>query len=314
VARLDLAPRILGTLRRLVGASSVVHLHTPNPLMMAALCGCPSRAPLVVTWHSDVVKQRVRGLFLRPVEEAVLRRAALVLSDSAGYVAGSPALLRHRDKVEVLPLGLDLHPYSHPSMRALHLAEGLRREHGSPLWLAVGRLVYYKGFHVAIDALAHAPGRLLVVGTGPEEQRLRARARERGVADRVVWLGQASAEILQAAYQAATALWFPSNARSEGFGQVQVEAMASGCPVVNTAIPHSGAPWVSLDGISGLTVPMEDPAALAGASRRLLDPVLRARLSNGARVRAVTEFDQELMARRSLDLYGRATERASRRV
>ncbi|MGL4554807.1 MAG: glycosyltransferase, partial [Gemmataceae bacterium] len=106
------------------------------------------------------------------------------------------------------------------------------------------------------------------------------------------------------AYHAATALWFPSNARSEAFGFTQVEAMASGCPVLNTAIPGSGVPWVSRDGESGLTVPVGDAAALARSANRLLtEPGLRARLAEGGRERARREFDDTAMARRTRDVY-----------
>src|SRR5262249_28666229 len=106
-------------------------------------------------------------------------------------------------------------------------------------------------------------------------------------------------------YLAADAFWFPSNARSEAFGLVQVEAMASGCPVINTAIPHSGVPWVSRHDETGLTVPVNDPCALAAAARRLLEePGLRDRLTAAARRRAADEFDHRVMARRSLEVYG----------
>ena len=81
--------------------------------------------------------------------------------------------------------------------------------------------------------------------------------------------------------------------------------MASGCPVINAAIPHSGVPWVSRHEESGLTVPVDDPAAFAAAARRLLDePALRDRLAAGARARAVAEFDRAAMGRRSLAFYG----------
>src|SRR5207302_7080134 len=123
-----------------------------------------------------------------------------------------------------------------------------------------------------------------------------------GVAERIVWAGVVSDDELVGAYHAATALWFPSNARSEGFGLVQVEAMASGCPVINAAIPASGVTWVSRDGETGFTVPLDDPIALARASMRLLtERGLRERLSRGARERAVREFDDRVMARRSLE-------------
>ena len=100
-------------------------------------------------------------------------------------------------------------------------------------------------------------------------------------------------EDLIAHHLAADAFGCPSNARSgRRSALVQVEAMASGCPVINTAIPHSGVPWVSRHEESGLTVPVDDPAAFAAAARRLLEePGLRDRLAAGARARAIAEFD-----------------------
>jgi rhamnosyl/mannosyltransferase len=136
------------------------------------------------------------------------------------------------------------------------------------------------------------------------EAELKNKARELGVADRVVWHGHASTDELIGAYRAATALWFPSTARSEGFGLVQVEAMASGCPVVNTAISGSGVAWVCRHELEGLTAPANDPAGFAQAANRLLcEPGLRERLAAGGRQRAAAEFDWSVMGRRSLDLY-----------
>ena len=82
--------------------------------------------------------------------------------------------------------------------------------------------------------------------------------------------------------------------------------MACGLPVINAAIPHSGVAWVGLDGVTALTVPVDDPAALAAAANRLLDePGLRDRLGAAGRERAIREFDHRVMARRSLAIYGR---------
>jgi rhamnosyl/mannosyltransferase len=180
----------------------------------------------------------------------------------------------------------------------------LRKQSRGPLWLCVGRLIYYKGLPVAIAALRDVPGQLLVIGTGPMEVELKVLAAEFGVADRVFFHGRASTDQLVGAYLAATAVWFPSTARSEGFGLVQVEAMASGCPVINTAIAGSGVPWVCRHEQEGLTVPINDPAALAGAARRLSsEPGLRDRLACAGLARATSEFDHRMMAARSLDIY-----------
>jgi rhamnosyl/mannosyltransferase len=209
--------------------------------------------------------------------------------------------------VRSLPLGLDLSSFTSPSQEALEWERRLRPHDGAPLWLVVGRLVYYKGLPTALDALARLPGRLLVIGSGPLERQLRATAASLGVADRIQWVPYAENEMLVGAYRAATALWFPSNARSEGFGLVQVEAMASGCPVINTAIEGSGVPWVSRDGESGFTVAVDDPGSFAAAARRLLDDAdLARRLRDGAVARARREFDRDVMVRRSMRLYDEA--------
>ena len=305
LARFELCLGLPGVLRRLRGRGvNLLHLHVPNPTMLLAVAAVRPRTPLVVTYHSDVVRQRRLGMALRPFEHLVFRRSAALVATSPAYAEGSELLRAYGDKVHVLPFGIDLGPFLDPGPDILRRAEGMRGEHGRPLWLAVGRLVYYKGLHNAVRALRNAPGRLLVVGDGPLRADLRRLAEECGVDDRVVWRGRMSARDLIAAYHAATALWLPSNARSEAFGLVQVEAMASGCPVVNAAVPASGVAWVSRHEETGLTVPVDDPAALARAANRLLtEPGLRERLAAGARERACREFDHRLMAWRSLELY-----------
>jgi rhamnosyl/mannosyltransferase len=306
LARLDVCPDLVAVWGRL-RAADVVHVHAPNPTMTLALAVRPPRGPLVITHHSDVVRQRLLGLAFRPVERLVYGRAAVVGSTSPHYPAGSALLRSFADKTRVLPLGIDLRPYLEPSAAARAHAKRLGNQFGSPLWLAVGRIVYYKGLQNALCALRDVPGHMLVIGEGPLQRDLLRQAQAHGVADRVTWRGQVGDDELVGAYHAATALWFPSNSRGEGFGLVQVEAMASGCPVINTAIPDSGVSWVSPHEETGLTVPVNDPGAFAAAARRLLAaPDLRDRFARAGRSRACREFDHRLMAARSLELYRQA--------
>jgi rhamnosyl/mannosyltransferase len=305
VAKLDVTPGLTKLLKQMrQNPPDVWHLHTPNITMMLALATLKNIRPLVITHHSDIVRQKVLKYGVRPLERLIYKRAAAVLPTSAAYAAGSSLLAKMPGKVTPLPLGIDLAPYQQPSANALAYREHLLQTHGPTLWLAVGRLIYYKAIDVAIDALKTVPGKLVVIGTGPSEHAWKEKATALGVADRVVWLGRAPADEVVGAYHAATAYWFPSNARAEGFGLVQVEAMAAGCPVINTAIPASGVAWVSPDGVSGLTVPMNDASALAAAANRLLsEPGLRERLAAGAKARAAAEFDQALMAERCEAVY-----------
>jgi glycosyltransferase involved in cell wall biosynthesis len=305
VAKFDVAPNLHRAIRRIARTKpDVWHMHAPNVTMMLAVLACPAIRPLVITHHSDIIRQRLLKHVVRPIEKAAYGRAVRVLSDSPEYVERSPLLRQHQAKVDVLPLGIDATPFRDPSPAALTFADHLHKQYGTPLWLSVGRLIYYKGLSVALAALRDVPGRLLVIGTGPMEADLKARAVELGIADRVLFHGRASTDQLVGAYRAATAVWFPSTARSEGFGLVQVEAMASGCPVINTAIAGSGVPWVCRHEREGLTVPVNDAAALAAAAKRLLsEPGLRDRLASAGRPRAAAEFDHCVMAVRSLAIY-----------
>ena len=304
-AKIDYCP---GLAAAIAGAEAdILHLQTPNPTMMLALLRARPRAPLVITHQSDVIKQRLRAALFRPIERRIYDRAALVLTSSPPYAAGSDFLRAYAAKTRVLPMGIDLAPYLDPSPEHQARAAAIRARHAGPIWLGCGRQVYYKGFAHAIRALANVPGTLLLSGDGPDAPALRAEAESLGLADRVVFLGNLPHYLdLIPYYLAAEAFWFPSNARSEAFGLVQVEAMACGLPVINAAIPHSGVAWVSPHEETGLTVPVNDSVALAAAANRLVgEPGLRERLGAAARERATREFDHEVMARRSLDLYRR---------
>jgi rhamnosyl/mannosyltransferase len=303
-AKLDYCPDLVARLRSV--EADILHMQVPNPTMILALLAARPRTPLVVMYQSDVIRQRIRSWVFRPLERLAYRRVRAVLATSPLYPEGSAFLRSYGDRLHVLPMGIDLKPYLDPAPEDRAEAERIRAQHapGGPLWLGAGRMVYYKGFHNAIRALTRVPGTLLLAGDGPERRALEEETRRQGVASRVVFLGNLHYRKIIPYYLAADAFWFPSNARSEAFGLVQVEAMACGCPVINTAISHSGVPWVSLHEQSGLTVPVDDPLALAEAAQRLQhEPGLRDRLSTGARRRAAEEFDHSVMARRSLDLY-----------
>ncbi|MBL9094060.1 MAG: glycosyltransferase [Planctomycetaceae bacterium] len=309
LSKWDCSPGLARRLRRLSSEPApvdVFHLHTPNPTMTLAMLAAGTKQPLVVTHHSDVVKQAVTGRMLEWLERRLMKRAAAILATSPNYIGGSRVLQAAGSKAEVLPLGISLPALTNPSPAAVAARDRLRSQYPGPLWLSVGRLVYYKGIDIALDALQHVPGRLLIIGEGPLREELQLRAKALGVADRVVWLGRVDDDDLVGAYYAATAFWFPSVARSEAFGLVQVEAMATGCPVINTDIAFSGVPWVCPHDVAGLTIPVGDSKALAAAARKLLDePQLRSRLAASGVRRAKEHFDADQLGLRSLELYSR---------
>jgi glycosyltransferase involved in cell wall biosynthesis len=270
--------------------ADVVHFHHPNPTGVLSYLASGRRGPLVVTYHSDIVRQRVLGAAFGPVLHRFLRGAHAILASSPEYARSSPVLRAHADRVRIVPFGIRAEEYA--TADADEVAR-LRALYGPRVVAAAGRLVYYKGFHYLIRAIAGVDARLVILGDGPLRGRLQALAEEAGVADRVHFPG--SVPSLVPYYHAADVFALPAVARSEAFGLVQLEAMAAGLPVVNTRI-DSGVPFVSRDGETGITVPPADVGALAGALGLLLDtPALRERYGRAARERVRTEFSLDRM-------------------
>ena len=251
-AKLDYCPDLVADLGKL--EADVLHIHVPNPTMIISLLASRSKHARVVGYHSDAVRQKLRILLFRPLERMAYHGARAILPTSPLYAQGSSFLKTYANRLRVLPLGVDLEPYINPSAEHVREAEKIRSQFQGPLWLGCGRLVYYKGFVNAIRALSRVPGTLALIGKGPERKSLEDEARRLGVEDRVVFLGGLPSHLdIIPYYMAADAFWFPSNERSEAFGLVQVEAMACSCPVINSKIPGSGVPWVSLHEQTGLT-------------------------------------------------------------
>jgi rhamnosyl/mannosyltransferase len=255
----------------------------------------------VVTYHSDIVRQKVLGPLVSPLTHALLRRAHAIIASSPRYAASSPVLRGHAERVRVLPFGIDAAEFQQADPAEV---ARIRAAHGPRIVFAAGRLVYYKGFDVLIRAMRAVDARLLIAGDGPLRDELRTLAAEAGVADRVTLLG--AVPDLRPYYHAADVFTLPAVARSEAFGIVQMEAMACGVPVVNTSL-DTGVPFVSPHGQTGLTVPPGDVSALAAALTTLLDdPGLRGRMGQAGRRRVETELSAETMAARTLALYREA--------
>jgi glycosyltransferase involved in cell wall biosynthesis len=170
-----------------------------------------------------------------------------------------------------------------------------------PILLAVGRLVYYKGFEYLIRAMAEVDASLIIIGKGPRKQSLVALAEELGVSDKVTILDEV--EDVNPYHHAADVFVLPSIARSEAFGIVQLEAMAAGKPVINTQL-ESGVPFVSPHGVTGLTVPPANASALAAAINELLgDQEMRSQFGAAAKARVQQEFTAVKMVSRIARLY-----------
>ncbi len=294
-ASMPLSPRLAAGIRTC--PAEIVHLHTPNPGAALALLLSGHKGKVVITHHADTLGRPFLRKLSDPFVRAAMDRASAIIVTSSRYLASSPELAPYKEKCRVVPLAIDPALYSETATES----QRIREQFGERILLSVGRLVPYKGFRFAIEAMAQVDGHLCIIGSGPEDGFLRQLARERNVADKVTFLGRV--DDLRPYYQAARAFVLPSVTRAEAFGVVQLEAMASGTPVINTDL-DSGVPEVGVDGVSALTVPPGNAAALAKAMNSLLDdPGLRDRLAAGARQAVQEKYSLDRMVRSTFDVY-----------
>ena len=269
-----------------------VVLHEPNPVAGAALWIRTPAKRLVIWHHSDLVRPWWAPATYGRLQRQLYRRADCVVVSNPVLAARS-ALVRHARRVAVIPIGIDTERYGALDAAQQSRVEAIRADAPGPRTLFVGRFVYYKGLDVLIEAMQRCPGTLLLVGDGPLEGSLRQQTEKLGLTSRVRFVGRASDPDLPAYYRASDVFVLPSVAETEAYGLVQVEAMASGIPVVSTSLP-TGVPWVNQDGVSGLIVPPRDATALATALVRLCDDsALRRTLGEQGRRRAHELFRRE---------------------
>ncbi|HWF52696.1 MAG TPA: glycosyltransferase family 4 protein [Solirubrobacteraceae bacterium] len=172
--------------------------------------------------------------------------------------------------------------------------------------LVVGRVERAKGQDVLLEALPAIRGAVpeahvrLIGADGGAVERLLGRARELGLSQAIDFEGAVPRAELPHAYCSASVCVVPS--RFEAFSYTCLEAMACGRAVIAARV--GGLPEVVRDGVDGLLVPTEDPAALAGAVRRLLlDPAERRRLGEAARARVLAAFAAPTVGARMAELY-----------
>jgi rhamnosyl/mannosyltransferase len=278
--------------------ADIIHIHFPNPTAILAYLASGHRGRLVITYHSDIVRQKVLGRFFDPILRHALDRADAIIASSLNYIRSSYVLPAYQKKSRVIPFGIPVEHFQRPN--ALEVVR-IRKLFGPRIVLGVGRLVYYKGFENLIAAMKFVEGRLIIVGHGPLHEELQQQARKCGITERVAFL--TDVKDVRPYYHAADVFALPSVARSEAFGIVQLEAMACGKPVVNTNL-DTGVPSVSVDGVSGITVPPADPEKLGTAIKSLLnDPLRSAVYGRAGQLRVKEQFSLGTMARQTLALY-----------
>lgn len=290
--------------RELVQWADVMHFHFPWPYADILNFILPEKTVRVMTYHSDIVRQRVLGVIYHPLMLRTLKSMDAVVATSPNYLATSPVLssFPSHEKLKVIPLGIaDRMRSVQEAATSVGYLEKLGLA-GHSFVLALGVLRYYKGLHYLIEAAAKIQAPIVIAGSGPEKERLQALVVESRLSN-VIFAGQVSEGEKNILLQACSVFAFPSHLRSEAFGMVLVEAAMYSKPLVTCEI-GSGMSYVNCDGVTGMVVPPESPEALASTVNRLLaDPELATQMGQAARLRYENLFSGEVLGRNYTSLY-----------
>jgi glycosyltransferase involved in cell wall biosynthesis len=277
----------------------VVHYHFPWPFMDLAHFIARVKKPTVVTYHSDIVRQKKLLKLYQPLKHRFLSSVDHIVATSPNYLASSAVLDQYRDKTQVITYGLDKSIYPEPDEALL---AQWRARCGGRFFLFVGVLRYYKGLHILLDAARGTGYPVVIVGAGPIEAELKAHAARIGV-DNVMFLGALPEIDKVALLKLCYAVAFPSHLRSEAFGISLLEGAMYGKPMISSEI-GTGTSYINAHGETGLVVPPSDPDAFREAMRTLWDdPQLARDMGARAEARYRKLFTSEQMASNYLQLY-----------
>lgn len=307
VASMGLSWSLLFAYRRLAEWADILHFHFPWPYADFVHWVTRVKKPFVVTYHSDVVRQRSLNCLYVPLRWWFLRHASRVIATSHNYLRTSPVLPRLGATTRVIPMGIeDKGQGLGVPLRAAYW----RHRVGEEFILFIGVLRYYKGLHLLLQAAPNIRARIVIAGSGPCEQAHRTLARRLGLRN-VTFVGAVDPLDKDALFRLSALFAFPSHLRSEAFGLSLVEAAMYGKAMVSSEL-GTGTTYINIHGETGLVVEPNNPRALAGAVNRLLmNRRERELFGRNGRKRYLDLFTADTMARTYAEEYREVMQEAT---
>ena len=279
--------------------ADVIHYQFPFPFMDVVHFATRHKKPTVVSYQSDIIRQKIFLNFYAPLQNKFLASVDRIVTTSPNYLATSKVLQEHSDKVKVIPIGLDQASYPEATEQKINY---WKSRFSKPFFLFVGMLRYYKGLHILIEAAQGADYPIVILGSGPIQIALKTQAAKLGLTN-IHFLGLRSDEDKVALLNLCYAVLLPSHLRSEAFGISLLEGAMFGKPMISSEI-GTGTTFINIPNETGLAVSPGDPAALREAMDYLWEhPEQAAEMGRNAVLRYRKHFTARDMANAYAKLY-----------
>jgi len=303
IASCNMFVRGFSKFRELVGWADVVHYHYPWPFQDVMHASLPKKLrrqkKFIATYHADIVKQKFLLKLYGPLMRWFLGQMDSIVASSPNYSQSSLVLRPYLNKVKVIPHGLD--ESTLPMLDKDNRAEW-KSKVGEKFYLFIGVLRYYKGLHILLKAAQGQDFRVVIAGEGNQRTLLKGMVAQYNLTN-VTMVGRVSDQDKVSLLDLSKGVVMPSFLRSEAFGIALLEGLSAGKPLV-TADIDSGMSFVNQNGETGVWVEPESINSLRKALNRLNDnSSLCAKMGNNARKRFESEFTNELMSNRYMELY-----------
>lgn len=307
-ARTPLCPSMPYQIRKLYQRYqfSIVHLHLPNPMAHLASEILPDSVKRIISWHSDVIRQKKLLPLYQPLVNRLLKQASALIV-STPYLAEHSKQIkaaRERNIIHTIPYGVDFDYFLINKYQ--EKIDQIKHQYSQRfLVFALGRHVYYKGFCYLIEAMQQLPKNIILLlgGEGALTQKLKQQVKTLQLEHQVNFLGEIAKQHVPAYYHACDVFCLPSIDQSEAFGIAQLEAMACAKPVICCDVTHA-ASNLNQDAVTGFVVSPRCPIALANAIYKLYEePLLRGTLGRSAYHYAKENFTTQKMVAQMKNLY-----------
>ena len=275
-------------LAKLSKHADIIHIHYPYPFADLCMLLIRSNAKVIVTYHSDIIRQYLLKIIYFPIQTLFLNKTNKIIATSPNYFATSKTLSKYQDKVDIIPLGAnDIYLPSAPVFK---------KPMEDDYFLFVGEFRYYKGLHTLINAASHVKANIIIIGAGPLERELSEMASKAELKN-VKFIGRLDDKDKHQYFQHALGVVFPSHLRSEAFGITLVEGAMHGKPLISCEI-GTGTSYVNIHNETGIVCPPNNPLMLANALTKIYEnPSLAKFLGKNARRRFEEHFTSYHMAK-----------------
>lgn len=281
--------------------ADIIHIHHPWPFADIVHLVASPKKPVIVTYHSDIVRQKVIERLYAPLRSLFYKGVSRFVATSPNYLNSSPVLKAYLDKTEVIPLSLDEDSQTKPSVEAI---DYVSKSFGNSFFLFIGVLRYYKGLHNLVEASKYCNIPIVIAGKGPELSALQNIA-EKIDAKNIHFAGYVSDEIKQALLLNCYAVIFPSCERSEAFGVTLLEGQLSSKPLITCEI-GTGTSFVNINNKTGIIVAPNSPKELSYAMTYLKDnPKIARGMGEAGRARVLSIFNSDKIGKSYFDLYSK---------